>query len=77
MGLINICVGSRQSGREIGKNTIMVKNDQKILQNVLKKIIKNKKNKKRDLRYGDGNAGKKIVKILEKIDFKFEKKLQY
>ena len=76
MGLINICVGSRQSGREIGKNTIMVKNDQKILLNVLKKIIKNKKTK-RDLKYGDGNAGKKIVKILEKIDFKFEKKLQY
>jgi len=55
----------------------MIKNDERILSNILKKIIKSKKNKKKDLKYGDGNAGKKIVKILEKIDFKFEKKLQY
>jgi UDP-hydrolysing UDP-N-acetyl-D-glucosamine 2-epimerase len=77
IGLKNICIGSRQSGREIGKNTIMVKNDEKILSNILKKIIKTKRKTKKDFKYGDGNAGKKIVKILEKIDFKFEKKLQY
>jgi len=77
IGLNNICIGTRQSGMEIGKNTIMIKNDERILSNILKKIIKSKKNKKKDLKYGDGNAGKKIVKILEKIDFKFEKKLQY
>ena len=77
LGLINICVGSRQSGREIGKNTIMIKNDEKNLYNILKKIINKKNKKKRDFKYGDGNAGKKIVKILENIDFKFEKKLQY
>jgi UDP-hydrolysing UDP-N-acetyl-D-glucosamine 2-epimerase len=77
IGLKNICIGSRQSGREIGKNTIMVKNDEKILSNILKKIIKTKRKRKKDFKYGDGNAGKKIVKILEKIDFKFEKKLQY
>jgi len=29
IGVKNICIGSRQSGREIGKNTIMVKNDKK------------------------------------------------
>ena len=73
IGLNNICIGSRQSGREIGKNTIMIENDEKILFNVLKKIIHTKKNKKRDFKYGNGDAGKKIVKILEKIDFKFEK----
>ena len=55
----------------------MIKNDEKILNKILKKIIYKKNKKKRDFKYGDGNAGKKIVKILEKIDFKFEKKLQY
>ena len=77
LGLTNICIGSRQSGREIGKNTIMIKNDEKILNNILKKIITKKNKKKRDFKYGDGSAGKKIVKILEKINFEFEKKLQY
>ena len=37
IGLNNICIGSRQSGREIGKNTNMIENDEKILFNVLKK----------------------------------------
>ena len=55
----------------------MIKNVEKILSNTLKKIIKTKKKIKKDFKYGDGSAGKKIVKILEKIDFKFEKKLQY
>ena len=77
LGLINICIGSRQSGREIGKNTIMIDNDEKNLLKILKKIINKKTKKIKDLKYGDGTSGKKIVKILEKIDFKFEKKLQY
>jgi len=77
LGLKNICVGSRQSGREIGKNTIMIENNEAKLLKILKKVIKSNSSKKRDYKYGDGNAGKKIIKILEKIDFKFEKKLQY
>lgn len=77
IGVKNICIGSRQSGREIGKNTIMVKNNEKDLLRLLKKTINNKSKKIRDNRYGDGNSSKKIVKILEKINFKYEKKLKY
>lgn len=77
IGVKNICIGSRQSGREIGKNTIMVKNDKKKILNVLNKILENKEKKIKDYRYGDGNAAKKIVRILKKINFKYEKKLKY
>ncbi len=77
IGVKNICIGSRQSGREIGKNTIMVKNDKKKILNVLNKILENKEKKIKDYRYGDGNAAKKIIRILKKINFKYEKKLKY
>ena len=59
LGLKNICVGSRQSGREIGKNTIMIENNEAKLLKILKKVIKSNSSKKRDYKYGDGNAGKK------------------
>ena len=55
----------------------MIENNEAKLLKILKKVIKSNSSKKRDYKYGDGNAGKKIIKILEKIDFKFEKKLQY
>lgn len=77
IGVKNICIGSRQSGREIGKNTFMIKNKEKTLLSLLKKILKSKTKKIRDYRYGDGYAAERIVKILKNINFKYEKKLKY
>ena len=77
IGVKNICIGSRQSGREIGKNTFMIKNNEKTLISLLNKILKSKTKKIKDYRYGDGYAAERIVKILKNINFKYEKKLKY
>tara|TARA_X000000950_G_scaffold180078_1_gene218400 strand:+ start:21384 stop:22538 length:1155 start_codon:yes stop_codon:yes gene_type:complete len=77
IGVQNICIGSRQKGREIGKNTIMINNNEKKLSKLIQKILKKKTKKLRDYKYGNGSASKKIIEILKKIDFKYEKKLYY
>ena len=77
IGVKNICIGSRQLGREIGKNTFMIKNNEKTLISLLNKILKSKTEKIKDYRYGDGYAAERIVKILKNINFKYEKKLKY
>ncbi|MDC3074302.1 UDP-N-acetylglucosamine 2-epimerase [Candidatus Pelagibacter sp.] len=74
IGVQNICIGSRQKGREIGKNTIMINNNEKKLSKLIQKILKKKTKKLRDYKYGNGSASKKIIEILKKIDFKYEKK---
>ena len=77
IGLTNICVGTRQNGREIGKNTTRINNEYKIIYKTLKKILNSKIQNKIDYKYGVGNSGKKIVKILEKIKVNSQKKLAY
>ena len=77
IGLNNICIGSRQSGREIGKNTIMIENDEKILFNVLKKIIHTKKIKREILNMVMGTLEKKLLRSWKKLTLSLKKKLQY
>ena len=77
IGLTNICVGTRQNGREIGKNTTRINNEYKIIYKTLKRILNSKIKNKIDYKYGFGNSGKKIVKILEKIKVNSQKKLAY
>ena len=77
IGVKNICIGTRQNGREIGKNTIMIKSDYKSIYNSLKNVLDSKKKFKKDYRYGKGNSGKKIVNILEKIEISSQKKLNF
>ena len=77
IGVKNISIGSRQNGREIGNNTIMISNNYRKIYISLKKILKLNYRKKKDYRYGNGNAGKKIVKIIEKIKVSHQKKLDY
>jgi len=62
-------IGIRQKNRERGKNIFDVTNDSsQLIQKAIMKAIptKNKKFKILSI-YGDGNASKKIVKILEKL----------
>jgi len=77
IGVKNICIGTRQNGREIGKNTIMIRSDFKSILNTLNKILNSKKKFKKDFRYGNGNSGKQIVKILESVEISSQKKLNF
>ena len=77
IGVPAVSVGSRQNGRDRGKNIINSKPNSKEIYN---KILKQMKLKKRSLKsnlYGDGNASKKIVKILETIEVDIQKKLMF
>ncbi len=76
LGLPVVNIGTRQKGREHGKNVI---NSSYEISDIHKKILYsiNKKCKKNYI-YGDGNAAKKIVKILKKIKkIEIQKRLNY
>ena len=77
IGVKNLCVGSRQNGREIGKNTKMISNDYKSIFNAISKCMIDKNKKKIDYRYGKFDDGKKIVKIIESSNLNSQKKLLY
>lgn len=59
-------IGSRQTYRERGENTIDCKEDQTSIVNSINRQLKKHKVKPSNL-YGDGNASKKIVKILNNL----------
>ncbi len=72
-----INIGARQEGREKSKNVIDVGYDKSQIKKAIRKAIYDKEFKKKVKKcknpYGDGEAGKRIVKILNKI--KIDKKL--
>ena len=55
----------------------MIKSDYKSIYNALNNTLKSINNFKKDYRYGKGNAGKQIVKILEKVKIQPQKKLNF
>lgn len=67
LGVPAVNIGSRQSGREHGENIINSEfNSNEIVSKTMRQISKNKlKNEKI---FGDGNAGTKMVKIIERIN---------
>lgn len=77
LGVPCVNIGSRQNSRERGKNVINVPFEKKTIINAIKFQIKNGKYKKGTL-YGDGNASKKIIKILKKLSsIKIQKQITY
>ena len=76
MGKPAVILGERQKGREVGKNVIFSNYDQDQIIKNLKIQIKKKKFKRQKI-YGDGSAGKKIVKILEQIKPKLKGQISY
>ena len=46
----------------------MIRSDFKSILDTLNKILNSKKKFKKDFRYGNGNSGKQIVKILERVE---------
>ena len=78
IGVPFVNVGTRQNKREHGKNIINVSYNSNDITNGIKLILR-KKRIKTSL-YGNGSSGKKIVKILEKINLsklKIQKTLQF
>ncbi|MEO1263474.1 MAG: UDP-N-acetylglucosamine 2-epimerase [Bacteroidota bacterium] len=75
LGIPVVNIGTRQNGRERGKNVIDVDYDK----GQIKQAILSSMNKKRtrDLTYGGGNAGEKIAQILATSTLDFKKRLQY
>ena len=77
LGVPCVNIGSRQNSRERGKNVIDVPFEKKKILDAMKIQIKSGKYKKGTL-YGDGNASKKIIKILKKLSsIKIQKKITY
>ena len=77
IGIPCINIGTRQNSRERGKNVIDVNYCEDEIRSALKIQLKKKKYSK-DILYGDGSAGKKIVKILKTIKkIKIQKKITY
>lgn len=68
LGIPSVVVGDRQQGREIGKNVILAKPKVISLQRAINKQVNIKKYRS-DKLYGDGQASKKIIKQLRKINF--------
>ena len=68
-------IGSRQNGRDRGKNVIDIRyhNSELIQKSIIRALNMKKTAKNHKNVYGNGNASKKIVAILEKI--KLDKKL--
>ena len=69
-------IGSRQNDRECGKNVIHTNNSKK---NIFDAILKQKRRGKyrSEKTYGNGQAGRNIIKILNKIKVNIQKKITY
>ena len=76
LGVPSVNIGTRQAGRERGKNVIDVtyKKDE-IISAVHKQLDHGPYTP--DYIYGDGNACRKIVEILGTSEFKIQKKISY
>lgn len=69
-------IGSRQNGRDRGRNVIDAGYNKTEIINAIKKSIKIGKYPSDDV-YGDGNAGFKFADLLSRLPLSIEKKLTY
>ena len=76
LGVPAVNIGTRQNGRERGKNVLHVGYNSKKIKTAIISRIKSKKFKGEKI-YGDGNAGKRIAEILSKVKVNIQKKLNY
>jgi UDP-hydrolysing UDP-N-acetyl-D-glucosamine 2-epimerase len=76
LGVPVVNIGTRQNGRERGKNIIDVENyDMKEITNSISLALK--KNRENDIIYGDGNSGSKIADLLSELPFSIKKQICY
>lgn len=75
MGVPVVNIGSRQNGRDRGKNVIDVDYNYNDIKNAINESIKRERIK--DLTYGGGNAGEVMADTIAKAELDFKKVLQY
>ena len=76
LGVPVVNIGSRQEGRERGKNVIDVAYDKGEISSAVRKQIANGRYET-DKLYGDGGAGERISTLLGQVPLKIEKRLTY
>lgn len=76
LGVPAVNVGSRQQGRERGKNVIDVECDRAAIAEAIREHMRRGR-PGRDELYGDGLAGQRIADCLATIEFTVEKRLTY
>lgn len=76
LGVPAVNIGSRQNGRECGKNVIHVDYDSSEIIKAISYQLNHGKYEPSPI-FGDGDAGKKIANILATVNFKIQKKLNY
>jgi len=76
LGIPSVNIGTRQNGRERGKNVIDVSYNKNEIKKAIKKQINMKSYKTQNI-YGDGYASVKILKILKKIKLITQKTIAY
>jgi UDP-hydrolysing UDP-N-acetyl-D-glucosamine 2-epimerase len=76
LGVPSVNIGSRQAGRERGKNVIDVDYNQTHIKEAIRQQVKHGPYEP-DYIYGDGKSGQKIARILNNYDFKIQKRINY
>lgn len=76
IGVTAVNIGTRQTGREMGKNVINVGCSKKEIIDAITMQLEHGKYKP-DYIYGDGNAGKRIADILATCEFNVQKRITY
>jgi UDP-hydrolysing UDP-N-acetyl-D-glucosamine 2-epimerase len=76
LGVPVVNIGSRQSGRERGKNVIDVEYNLDEIQSAVRRQIEHGRYES-DKLYGDGKAGQRISQLLAKAPLEIQKRLAY
>ncbi len=76
LGVPAVNIGTRQSGRDRGRNVIDVDYDRTRIQQAIATQL-NAPRPESDPLYGDGNAGTRIAEVLSRADLGIEKQLTY
>lgn len=76
LGVPSVNVGTREAGRERGRNVIDAGYNRDQIRKAVEKQLSNGRYPSDPL-YGNGNAGERIAQILSETPLKFEKRLNY
>ena len=76
LGIPAVNIGTRQKGREHGKNITFSDYNSKSIEFAIKKQLKHGKYPKEQI-FGKGNSGVKIAKVLSTVKVKIQKNLNY
>jgi len=76
LGVPAVNIGSRQSGREYGKNVINIGYNCSEIVNAINKHLRNGRYPSEKI-YGDGKAGKRIADLLEQLEMSIKKRITY